>query len=163
MILSCLSCSTCSESLRSIMYERQRLLMGFSRTFGIGSLLMQNLSLTNRPLTIEIAGFNLNVHPFNVTLELIQQAFVQCFCCCDCCHVIHVCPDWTKTQSVSQMLPTDQPSRCLNNKLHCHAECLGRDGAAHHHAILWLLQDSSTVLCCDTELEVLEEGFDVDV
>ncbi len=52
--MSCLSCSTCSTSLRAVVYHCPRLLMGFSRMVGIDSPLMQNLSLASWPLTMEM-------------------------------------------------------------------------------------------------------------
>lgn len=52
-MVSSLSCSTHFMSLRSVLYQRLRLLIGFSRTVGMGSLLTWYLSLAILPLTIE--------------------------------------------------------------------------------------------------------------
>ena len=54
LIVSCLSCSTCFESLCSALYQRPRLLIGFSRIVGSGSLLTWNLSFASWPLTMKI-------------------------------------------------------------------------------------------------------------
>lgn len=42
---------------------------------------------------VRFAGFDLHSRPFDVFLEFTQKAFSAWFCCCDFCHVIHVCPD----------------------------------------------------------------------
>lgn len=54
LTVSCLSCSTCLESLRYAVYQRPRLLMGFQMNVGMGSPTIQNLSLVILPLTIEM-------------------------------------------------------------------------------------------------------------
>lgn len=37
--------------------------------------------------------------------------------------------------------------------------CQGRNSAAHHYSNLKVLPGSGAVLCCDTELEILDAGF----
>ncbi len=75
--------------------------------------LIYDLALDNED-TAGFAGFNLHSCPSDVSLEFVQQAFGACVSRGYGRHVIHVCPDWRKSQPALQTFTSNHPSRCPN-------------------------------------------------
>lgn len=95
LMVSCLSCYTCSESLSCASYQQPRLLSS-----------IWNLSLTSRALTMEILR-NL--------FGLISIWYYPVVCPagksrCRSCHVIHKRPDWRKTAALFSGIPLPSPT-----------------------------------------------------
>lgn len=84
-MVSWLSCFTYSESLSSALYKPLRLLMGFSRFIGIGTLLIQSLSLVSWHLMMEILQdlsglISIRVHlmlPWSLSSRHLENALVE--------------------------------------------------------------------------------------
>lgn len=123
LIVSCLSYSSCSASLRAELYLCPRLLIGFSRIIGIGSPVIQNLSLASWPLTMEMLGDVLDLISIRKQLMFSWSLWGR--------HLVHVFVVIVvtssiyaliggKTQPVFQAFVSNYPPWCLTHNLHCH-------------------------------------------
>lgn len=110
-----LSCSSI-KSLMSAVYHHLRLFIGFSKTVGIGWLLMKNVSLVSWPLTMEMLQDLLGLGPiFSWSLPSDPLLLLWSSCC-----PYSICSYWGKT--VLYLLPSDHKLRCSIDEFHHHSE-----------------------------------------